>query len=36
VWIVRAIADAHGGVVTATPREEGGLTLAVELPYEDR
>ncbi len=30
--IVRAITDAHGGVVTATPREEGGLTLAVELP----
>ncbi|MEN3538079.1 HAMP domain-containing sensor histidine kinase [Microbispora sp. ZYX-F-249] len=30
--IVRVIADAHGGVVTATPREEGGLTLAVELP----
>ncbi|MBB2740844.1 UNVERIFIED_ORG: hypothetical protein FHR35_000664 [Microbispora rosea subsp. rosea] len=22
------------GVVGATPREEGGLTLAVELPYE--
>ncbi|GIH66302.1 sensor histidine kinase [Microbispora siamensis] len=34
--IVRAIADAHDGVVTATPREEGGLTLAVELPYEGR
>ncbi|MEU6408718.1 HAMP domain-containing sensor histidine kinase [Microbispora sp. NPDC046933] len=32
--IVRAIADAHDGVVTATPREEGGLTLAVELPHE--
>ncbi|MEV7808453.1 HAMP domain-containing sensor histidine kinase [Microbispora sp. NPDC088329] len=30
--IVRAVADAHDGVVTATPREEGGLTLAVELP----
>ncbi|MGW5263924.1 sensor histidine kinase [Microbispora sp. NPDC004025] len=30
--IVRVIADAHDGVVTATPREEGGLTLAVELP----
>ncbi len=32
--IVRAIAEAHGGTVTATPRDEGGLSLAVELPYE--
>jgi signal transduction histidine kinase len=32
--IVRAIADAHGGTVTATPREEGGLTMSVELPGE--
>ncbi|MEV8634883.1 HAMP domain-containing sensor histidine kinase [Streptosporangium sp. NPDC051023] len=30
--IVRAIADAHGGTVTARPREEGGLTMTVELP----
>jgi signal transduction histidine kinase len=29
--IVRAIALAHGGQVTATPRPEGGLTLVVTL-----
>ncbi|GAA2118235.1 sensor histidine kinase [Actinomadura alba] len=32
--IVRAIADAHGGGVTAHPRGEGGLTITVELPAE--
>ncbi len=30
--IVRAITDAHHGSVTVQPREEGGLTVTVELP----
>ncbi|MEU9830390.1 HAMP domain-containing sensor histidine kinase [Streptosporangium sp. NPDC048047] len=30
--IVRVVAEAHGGTVAAEPREEGGLTVAVELP----
>nr|WP_026402337.1 sensor histidine kinase [Actinomadura rifamycini] len=30
--IVRAIAEAHGGRVAASPRAEGGLTVTVELP----
>ncbi|MCC5580307.1 HAMP domain-containing histidine kinase [Microtetraspora sp. AC03309] len=30
--IVRVVAEAHDGTVTADPREEGGLTIAVELP----
>ncbi|MEV0583833.1 HAMP domain-containing sensor histidine kinase [Nonomuraea sp. NPDC050310] len=30
--IVKTIAEAHGGVVHATAREEGGLTVTVELP----
>ena len=30
--IVRAITRAHGGEVTAEPREEGGLTVRVALP----
>jgi signal transduction histidine kinase len=30
--IVRAIAKAHGGEATATPRPEGGLTVTVTLP----
>ncbi|GAB2447015.1 hypothetical protein GCM10027187_11790 [Streptosporangium sandarakinum] len=30
--IVRVVAEAHGGTVSAEPREEGGLTVAVELP----
>ncbi|WP_019547317.1 sensor histidine kinase [Streptomyces sulphureus] len=30
--IVRSVARAHGGVVTAEPREEGGLRLRVALP----
>lgn len=30
--IVRAIVEAHGGEITARPREEGGLTITVELP----
>ncbi|MBP2703343.1 HAMP domain-containing histidine kinase [Microbispora sp. RL4-1S] len=32
--IVRVVAEAHGGAVAATPREEGGLTVTVELPRE--
>ncbi|WP_211264026.1 sensor histidine kinase [Streptosporangium amethystogenes] len=32
--IVRVVAEAHGGVVIAASREEGGLTITVELPYE--
>ncbi|WP_117210823.1 sensor histidine kinase [Allorhizocola rhizosphaerae] len=30
--IVRSVARAHGGAVTATPREGGGLVVAVTLP----
>ncbi|MDW6061102.1 sensor histidine kinase [Streptomyces sp. FXJ1.4098] len=30
--IVRSIARAHGGEVTARPREGGGLTVTVTLP----
>ncbi|GIM96969.1 sensor histidine kinase [Paractinoplanes toevensis] len=30
--IVRAVAKAHGGQVTATARDEGGLTVTVLLP----
>ncbi|MGP2440162.1 sensor histidine kinase [Streptomyces sp. JW3] len=30
--IVRAVAHAHGGEVTARPRESGGLTVRVTLP----
>ena len=30
--IVRAVARAHGGTVTATPCPEGGLTVRVRLP----
>ncbi|MEV0236713.1 HAMP domain-containing sensor histidine kinase [Nonomuraea sp. NPDC050786] len=30
--IVRVITEAHGGTVAATPRDEGGLTITVELP----
>ncbi|GAA4487709.1 HAMP domain-containing sensor histidine kinase [Actinoallomurus oryzae] len=30
--IVRAIVDAHSGTIIARPREEGGLTITVELP----
>ncbi|MFI6901487.1 sensor histidine kinase [Nonomuraea sp. NPDC050394] len=33
--IVRVIAEAHGGTVTARPREEGGLTITVELPLDN-
>lgn len=33
--IVRVIAEAHHGTVTARPREEGGLTITVELPASD-
>ncbi|GAA2211577.1 hypothetical protein GCM10009850_070370 [Nonomuraea monospora] len=32
--IVRVIAEAHGGTVLARPREEGGLTITVELPAD--
>ena len=30
--IVRAVAEAHGGEVTARPRPSGGLTLTLRLP----
>ncbi|GII03553.1 sensor histidine kinase [Planobispora takensis] len=33
--IVRVVAEAHGGTVSASPREEGGLSIAVELPRAD-
>ncbi|WP_236003578.1 sensor histidine kinase [Nonomuraea antri] len=33
--IVRVITEAHGGTVTARPREEGGLSIVVELPMHD-
>ncbi|MEU4829062.1 HAMP domain-containing sensor histidine kinase [Streptosporangium sp. NPDC023615] len=33
--IVRAVAGAHGGTVTARPRDGGGLTVTVRLPYEE-
>ncbi|UBU17685.1 sensor histidine kinase [Nonomuraea gerenzanensis] len=32
--IVRVIAQAHDGTVVARPREEGGLTITVELPAD--
>ncbi|TDC79296.1 HAMP domain-containing histidine kinase [Streptomyces hainanensis] len=32
--IVRAIADAHAGTVTAEPRAGGGLTVTVSLPHQ--
>jgi signal transduction histidine kinase len=32
--IVRVISEAHGGTVTARPRDEGGLTITVELPVD--
>ncbi|GAA3418611.1 sensor histidine kinase [Streptosporangium vulgare] len=32
--IVRVVAEAHGGTVVASSREEGGLTITVELPRE--
>ncbi|WP_336216707.1 sensor histidine kinase [Nonomuraea sp. LPB2021202275-12-8] len=32
--IVRVITEAHGGTITARPREEGGLTITVELPID--
>ncbi|NUS08910.1 MAG: HAMP domain-containing histidine kinase [Nonomuraea sp.] len=34
--IVQAIAVAHDGAVAARPRDQGGLTVTVRLPYEDR
>ncbi|GAA2091805.1 HAMP domain-containing sensor histidine kinase [Streptomyces albiaxialis] len=30
--IVRSVARAHGGIVTAEPREDGGLVMRVALP----
>ncbi|MEU8245584.1 HAMP domain-containing sensor histidine kinase [Nonomuraea sp. NPDC048916] len=33
--IVRVITEAHDGTVTARPRDEGGLTITVELPAAD-
>lgn len=32
--IVRAVARAHGGDATATPRDGGGLTVTVSLPVD--
>ncbi|GAA4917448.1 hypothetical protein GCM10023334_019050 [Nonomuraea thailandensis] len=32
--IVRVIAEAHDGTVVARPRDEGGLTITVELPAD--
>ncbi|MEW9552147.1 sensor histidine kinase [Nonomuraea sp. NPDC050783] len=32
--IVKVIAEAHGGTVTGWPREEGGLSITVELPVD--
>ncbi|MDR8410175.1 HAMP domain-containing histidine kinase [Nonomuraea sp. 3-1Str] len=32
--IVRVISEAHRGTVVARPRDEGGLTITVELPSE--
>ncbi|MER7499185.1 HAMP domain-containing sensor histidine kinase [Nonomuraea pusilla] len=32
--IVRVITDAHDGAVVARPRDEGGLTVTVELPAD--
>ncbi|MER5645766.1 HAMP domain-containing sensor histidine kinase [Streptosporangium sp. NPDC002524] len=33
--IVRVVAEAHGGTVAAGSREEGGLTITIELPREN-
>ncbi|MFI6597650.1 sensor histidine kinase [Nonomuraea sp. NPDC050536] len=33
--IVRVITEAHDGTVVASPREEGGLTISVELPLRE-
>ena len=30
--IVQAVTETHGGTVTAVPRQEGGLTVTVDLP----
>jgi two-component system sensor histidine kinase VanS len=30
--IVKSIAEAHGGTLTLTPRDEGGLRVRVQLP----
>jgi two-component system sensor histidine kinase VanS len=30
--IVKSIAQAHGGTLTLTPRDEGGLRVTVQLP----
>ncbi|MBG0815674.1 ATP-binding protein [Planomonospora sp. ID82291] len=32
--IIRAIVEAHGGTVTAAPREDGGTVFTVRLPAE--
>jgi two-component system sensor histidine kinase VanS len=34
--IVKSIADAHGGTLTLTPREDGGLRVEVRLPAANR
>lgn len=31
--IVRSVVQSHGGTVTASPREDGGLVMVVQLPH---
>ncbi|KAA1428769.1 sensor histidine kinase [Nocardioides antri] len=33
--IVKSVVQSHGGSVTASPREEGGLLIRVQLPHGD-
>ncbi len=35
LFIARAIAEAHGGTLTAFSREEGGTTFRIELPVRE-
>lgn len=32
--IVQSVAEAHGGTVNASPREDGGLVVTVVLPVD--
>jgi signal transduction histidine kinase len=32
--IVQSVAEAHGGTVSASPREDGGLVVTVVLPVD--
>jgi signal transduction histidine kinase len=34
LFIARAIAEAHGGLISAAPREREGTTFRIELPAE--